>query len=176
MCRKIFIVLFVCVFVSAHLFAFAFVPGKARTVQTEATMETGETAIDIVPVPCEDSQKAQLEEAIELLNNSKTLSRDKATADAVKALKISYEDLKTVNSLTLGALEEAEKRLKKESGLHLIVGAGTCFDIDDYRIHGLLGIRKGSWLILGEAGLKDIKSSDFKKENMYGSVNLAYEF
>lgn len=179
MVRKFFVLSLVFCVLSSQLFAFAFMPGKKTPEETPVTVEIKEVSQPAVEVS-EPSPAPSLDEVIAQLENSKKIQKSKEDAQAVAELKQAYEDLKVVNQLALDNLDAAEKELDK---VHLSIGLGLFVqpnvwkdDMDRFGTHGIVGLRKGPWMVQGFAGFYDLCNEDPCKETLYGGINVAYEF
>lgn len=180
MAKKFLVASVVFCVLSSQLFAFAFIPGKKTAEVAPVISETPEVLEPVVETS-EDSQLPSLDEVIAQLENSKRLQKSKEDAQALADLKEAYEELKVVNKITLDSLELAEKEIDR---VHPILGLGLqAFpyvfkdDVDLFGAHAVFGVRKGNWMVLGHVGYYDVMNiDDPAKENIYGGINVAYEF
>ena len=179
MCARKFVLFLVVLLCCASLFALPQFGGSTKNQPTEATVQSAPEAVEGAPETVSESSAVQPAKEPES-EKSGFLFWGRKAEQAQGA-----EDLATINDLYDAELENRDSELDavegKDEGLRFAAGLGTFthFYADEplLGIEGYVGIRKGSWLVLGGIGYEDAFAlNDPKKEDITGRLVLVKTF
>lgn len=173
MCSRKFVLFLIVSLCCASLFALPQFGSAKKTQPTEATVQSAPETAESVPETVSESSAVQPKEEQE---SKGFLFWGKKAEE-----KQGAEDLAVINDLYAEELENRDAELDAEEGIRLAVGLGTFshFYADEPKmgIEGYVGIRKGSWLVLGGVGYEDAFAlNDPKKEDITGRLVLVKTF
>ena len=175
MCSRKFVLFLIVSLCCASLFALPQFGSAKKNQPTEATVQSAPEAVEGAPETVSENSAVQPAKEPESEKSGFLFWGKKAEE------KQGAEDLAVINDLYAEELENRDAELDAEEGIRLAVGLGTFshFYADEPKmgIEGYVGIRKGSWLVLGGVGYEDAFAlDDPKKEDITGRLVLVKTF